>query len=487
MTQSTSEIKQKTISGFFWRFGERICAQVVTFIVNVVLARILMPDHYGIIAIVNVFIAIADSLITGGLGSALIQKKDSDEMDFSTIFCAGLVLAFVLYGILFFSCPLISKLYKNDLLTSVLRVMGIRLFISSINSVQQAYVARKMIFKKFFFATIIGTIISAIVGIVMALKGFGVWALVAQQLVNPIIDTIVLFITVEWRPKFEFSFERFKSLFSFGWKIMGANLSGTFFSRLKNLIIGAKYTSSDLAFYNRGESLPVLVTSNITATLESVLFPAISKFQDEKEKLKASVRRSMAVGSYVLLPLLFGLAATADKIVLILFSEKWKEAIPFVQIICFQEMTELLTSINLQAIKAVGRSDIVLKLKFIKKPVYLLIIIACVQISPLFMSVGAAIYGIIAFFINSFPNKKILSYSFFEQLNDIKESFFLSLIMGVGVYFFGKIKINIYISLFLQICLGVGIYIFLSWIFKNESFGYLLKFVKDRKRNSNNN
>lgn len=278
MADKASEIKTKTISGFFWRLSERICAQVVTFVVTVVLARILLPEDYGTIALVNVFIAIIDSLITGGLSSSLIQKEDADSLDFSSMFYSSLLMALVLYIALFAFSPLIAKLYKNDDFVLIFRVMGIKFFITAINSVQQAYVARKMIFKKFFFATIIGTVISAIVGIAMALKGFGVWALVAQQIVNPAIDTVVLFIAVEWRPKLEFFFMRFKILFSYGWKIMGASLSGTFFGKLKNLIIGAKYTSSDLAYYNRGESLPILVTNNITATLESVLFPAISKF-----------------------------------------------------------------------------------------------------------------------------------------------------------------------------------------------------------------
>lgn len=478
MTKDAQEIKLKTISGFFWRFGERICAQLVTFVVSVVLARILMPEDYGIIAIVSVFIAIADVFITSGLGTSLIQKKDADELDFSTALCAGFVIATVMYLLLFLSCPLIAKLYKNNLLIPVLRVMGLRFFISSINSVQQAFIARNMMFKNFFFATIIGTIVSAIIGIIMALKGFGVWALVVQQLVNPIIDTVVLLITVEWKSKIEFSYNRFKYIFSYGWKILGANLSGTFFSKLKSLIIGVKYTPSDLAYYNRGESLPVLVTSNITATLESVLFPAISKFQDDKEQLKKSVRRSMSLGSYVLLPLLFGLAATADKIVPILFSDKWIASIPFVRIICFQEITELLNSINLQAIKATGRSDILLKLEFIKKPIYLIIIFITIQYSPLLMAFGTAIYGFIAFFINSFPNKKILHYSFFEQIQDVKNSFFMSFFMGIAVYFSGNILKNQYLSLILQVILGTIIYILLSLIFKNENFFYLRRLLK---------
>lgn len=473
MKDSVSEIKQKTVSGFFWRLGERLCAQVVTFSVTVVLARILVPEEYGLVAIVNVFIAIADVLITGGLSTSLIQKKEADETDFSTIFYASLVLALILYVILFVAAPLISKLYKNDLLISVLRIMGIKFFISAVNSVQQAYVARKMIFKKFFFATIIGTIVSAVVGITLALQGAGVWALVAQSLVNPFIDTIILFITVKWYPHFLFSIERLKGLFGYGWKVMCANLSGTIFGKLKSLIIGARYSPSDLAYYNRGESLPVLVTSNITATLESVLFPAIAKFQDDKEKLKASVRRSMSLGSYILMPLLFGLAAVADKLVILLFTDKWKLAIPFVQIICMNELTELLNSVNLQAIKAVGRSDVLLLLEFIKKPIFLLIVFMTARISPVCMAIGGAVYGLIALFINSFPNKKFLNYSFWEQICDVRSSFVMSLLMGCSVWLLGKINLQDWLVLIMQIVAGVLLYGLLSLIFKNKDFLYL--------------
>nr|MCR4900394.1 oligosaccharide flippase family protein [Treponema sp.] len=222
MQNSTSHesLKNITVSGFFWRMLERICAQAVTFIVTVVLARLLMPEEFGLIAIVNVFVAVVDVLITSGFSIALIQKKEADELDFSTAFYASLVLAAVLYAIFFFCAPWIAGLYKNQLLISLIRVMGIKFFISAVNCVQQAYVSRLMIFRKFFFATFFGTFVSGIVGIALAFKGAGVWALVAQLLTNPFIDTIILFITVSWRPRLCFSFDRLKALFNYGWKIM---------------------------------------------------------------------------------------------------------------------------------------------------------------------------------------------------------------------------------------------------------------------------
>ena len=318
--------------------------------------------------------AVVDILITSGFSIALIQKKEADELDSSTAFYASLVLAAVLYAIFFFTAPWIAGLYKNQLLIPLIRMTGIKFFISAVNSVQQAYVSRQMIFRKFFFATFLGTVVSGVVGIILALNGAGVWALVAQLLTNPFIDTIILLISVKWRPHLCFSFERLKSLFNYGWKIMCSYLAGTFFNRLSNLVIGARYSTTELGYYNQGERLPGLVTGSITSTLESVLFPAISKYQDDRKKMKASVRRSVSLGNYLLMPMLFGLAAVAPRLVILLLGQKWSMAIPYVQIFCIQGITLLLSNINLQVIKACGRSDILLGIEFIKKPVLLVVV-----------------------------------------------------------------------------------------------------------------
>lgn len=480
MSDSQNNLKQKTFSGFIWRLLERICAQAVTFVVTVVLARILMPQEFGIIAIVNVFIAIADILITSVFSVALIQKKEADEVDFSSAFFAGLVLAAFLYAVVFFCAPLISRLYKNELLTAIIRVCGIKFFISAVNSVQQAYVSRRMIFKKFFFATLLGTIVSSAVGIALAVNGAGVWALVAQVLTNPFIDTIILLISVGWRPHFCFSFERLKALFNYGWKIMCSYLAGTLFGRLSSLMIGARYSAEDLAYYNRGESLPCLVTSNISSTLESVLFPAISTLQDDIEKLKAAVRRSVSLANYVLMPMLFGLAAVAPGLVNVLFTQKWAFAIPFVQFFCLQELTRLLSNINLQVIKACGRSDTLLKIEFIKKPVFLLVIIFTVRVSPLCVAIGSAIYAFFAMAVDAFPSKKLINYSLWQQLSDVKNSFFMSAVMGGAVWALGLLNLSAGLVLVLQILAGIIIYVLLSLLFKNQDFYYIKNLIAEK-------
>lgn len=485
MQEEYENLKEKTISGLFWRFGERITAQGISFIVSIVLARILLPEQYGIVAIVTIFINLANVFVTSGLGTSLVQKKEADELDFSTMFWASIGLSLILYLIIFTISPIIAKIYNNELLTTVIRVMGLKIPLAAINSIQQAYVQRKMIFKKFFFSTIIGTIISAFVGILMALKGCGVWALVGQYLTNSVIDTLVLFVTVNWRPHFKFSIKRFKVLFEYGWKIMASSFIGTVFDQLRGLIIGIRYSSSDLAFNNKGEQIPSLLSNNINTTIESVLFSSISKVQDDKEKVKNTIRRLMKVSSFIIMPLLFEISAIADTLITILLTDKWSACVPYLRIVCIQQAFGILGTVNMQAIKAIGKSDITLKLEFIKKPIYLLILLVTMNISPFAMCVGNAFYAIIGLVINSKPNEKYLNYSLREQIADTVIYFIVSLLMEGIVMLVGMLNINIYILLVLQVIFGMMFYVMISVLLKLDSFFYVLDVIKNFLKNNN--
>ena len=478
------EIKKKNsaLTGFVWKFGERITAQVITFVVSIVLARILFPEDYGIVAIVTIFISLANALVNNGFGSSLVQNKESDETDFSTMFWTSVFFSFALYGLLFLLSPLISDLFGNKDLTLVLRIMSLRLPFGAINSIQQAYIQKRMAFKLFFVATLIGTIVSAVVGITMALKGFGVWALVCQYLTNVVIDTIVLMIIIDWHPRFVFSFQRFKVLFSYGWKVMAASFIGTLFNEIKGLIIGIKYSSVDLAFYNRGNQIPSLITTNVESSVESVAFPILSNIHDDRENFKKTIRKMMKICSYVMFPILFGLAAIAHPMVLVLLTEKWKDAIPFVIVISIGLTASVLNVVNMQAIKASGSSDVYLKLEFIKKPIYLLIIIGCMFISPLAVAIGNAIYGFIAIIINSFPNRKIINYKLLEQIKDVSPYFIMSLIMFGVVFPIYFLPLKNWLILIIQIPVGVAVYFGLSALFRPEAFIFCANILR-RKMN----
>lgn len=480
-----SEVKQKAVSGIFWRFAERILAQGVNILVSILLARLLLPEEYGVVAMVLIIINILNVLAVGGLGTSLIQKKDADELDFSTMFYTGIVISVGLYVFVFATAPLFSQIYKQPILTLVLRVIALRLPIASINSIQHAYVSKKLIFKKFFLATLVGTIVSAFVGISMAWKGFGVWALVGQYLTNVTIDTIMLFITLEWRPKLIFSYERMKSLLSYGWKVTATSFIGTVCNQLNGLIIGVKYAAVDLSCSSQGEKIPSFLAKNVESTLDSVLFPVMTMFQNDTKQMKAAVRRSMKTSAYIIMPLMFGLAAVSKSIVLIILSEEWLEAVPYMKIASIQHAFGMLGVVNLQAIKALGRSDISLKLEFMKKPFYFFIIFITMQISPLAMALGTAGYAIIASVINARPNIMLLKYTLKEQLMDISVPFMISCTMYVVVLNIERIGMGSLITLIVQIVVGLVYYIILSKKFDTESFNYIWnivsKFIYKRK------
>lgn len=467
---------KKIVSGMVWRFGEKITAQSVSLIVSIVLARILMPEDYGIVAIVNIFIAIAEIFVTSGLGTALIQKKDATQTDFSTLFWCNIVLSMVLYAIVFVASPLIAYFYDMPQLTPVLRVFAIRLPINAINSIQNAYVSRQMDFKKFFFATIIGTIISAGVGISMAYAGYGVWALVGQILTNTVIDTIVLFITIKWRPTFEFSWDSAKPLISYGWKILATDLIGTIFNQLNSFIIGKKYTSKDLAYYTQGRKFPDIINNNISATLCAVLFPALS-LSTGIEEIKSIRRKCLKMLEYILFPIMFGLFTVADKLILVLLTEKWVFAIPYVRVTCIAAVVGIFGTTLIQEIKAIGRSDVTLKMEFIKKPIFLVIAIVAMQYGVMAIALTMIINEVLAFFFNVYPVRKYIGFDFKMHALDAVPSLLMSTVMCVIVFFVGGLISNNLVCLVTQVILGGIVYIGLSIITKNESYLYLKKII----------
>lgn len=467
------------ITNLIWRFTEKIGAQGITLIVTIVMARLLTPNEYGLVAFLMIFISILNVFVDSGLGNALIQKKKADKKDFSTVFYFNIVICIVLYLCLFFIAPMIGNFYKERILTSAIRVLGLMLIISGIKNIQQAYISREMMFKHFFYATLIGTVISGFVGIIMAYKGFGVWALVAQYLINATVDTFILWLTVKWRPMLYFSFERFKTLFSFGWKLLLSALLDTGYRNLKGLIIGKYYTKADLAYYNNGDKFPQLIVSNVNTSIGSVLFPYMSQEQENKELLKKHMRMAIRISSYIMWPLLIGLAVCGNSIISLLLTDKWLPAVPFLQIACFSYGLWPIHTVNLQAIQAIGRSDLFLKLEILKKIIGLLSIVITMKYGVLALALIGIPTSIISLFINAWPNKKILKYHYIEQIKDIMPSFLLSVFMGCVVYIIEYTNISkTLLLLCLQILVGAIIYILGSILLKYQEFYYILNKIK---------
>jgi len=458
---------------------ERGGTQGIQFIVQIVLARLLLPEDFGVIALITIFMAIAGVFVQSGFSTALIQKKNTDAMDFSSVFYLSLLVAALLYVVLFFTAPFIADFYREPQLLLVVRVLSITLFFGAVNSIQNAVVSRTMEFKRFFFSSLGGIIPSGIVGITMAYMGFGVWALVWQQLTNQLLITLILWFTVKWRPKLIFSMSRLKTLFSFGSKLLFSALLDTTYSNLYGLVIGKTYDSAMLGFYNRGNMFPNIIVTNINGSIGSVMLPALSANQDDKLKVKGMVRRSIVTSSFIIFPMMVGLAVCAGPLVTLILTDKWLPCVPFLQLMCISYAFWPIHTANLQAINALGRSDIYLRLEIIKK---------CIGVTILCITIPFGIYVMVAFqpitsfistIINSFPNRKLLNYSFKEQWRDVMPSLLLSVIMGAIVYAIQFMGWNAGVTLFVQVLVGPVIYVGLAYLFKLECFTYMLDTLQD--------
>ena len=474
------------ISNIFWKFAERILAQLVSLIVSIILARLLLPDDFGAVAMVMVFITIADVLVTSGIPAALIQKKDADELDFSSVFHFNIWFSIILYVLIFASAGLVADFYENDILEPVLRVLGLRIIIAGINSVQHSYVSRHMLFKKYFWSTLFGTLISGIIGIIMAYTDFGVWALVAQYMVNTTVDTIVLFITVDWRPKLIFSFTRVKQLFSFGWKILFEGVCNTIHGQLVNLIIGKVYTSGDLAYYTRGQQFPSLIVTNITSSIGAVLFPAMANEQDDKQVVLELLRKSVRVSSYVVYPMLVGLAVVAKPFICVILTDKWIDTVPYLVLFCVLNLPVVGMIPRHQALNGTGRSDVFMYEHIIARVVAIVILLLTYKISILAILIGSSSSTIIMTLIIAYTSKRFNGYKYREQLTDILPTTIGCILMGIPVYFLSYLPLSNIIILIFQLLLGMTIYIGYSLLFKLEEYSicrnYILFFLKKIKK-----
>jgi len=470
--------KSSIFSNLLWRFAERCGAQLVAFIVSIVLARILSPEVYGTVALITVFTTILQVFVDSGLGNALIQKKDADSLDFSTVFYANVIFCGILYILLFLCAPLIADFYGDPFLTPLVRVLGITVIVSGVKNIQQAYVSRNMLFKKFFFSTLGGTIAAAAAGIAMAVSGYGVWALVAQQVINVTVDTAILWVTVRWRPQWRFSVRRLKSLFSYGWKLLASALLDIGYNNIRQLLIGRMYSSADLAYYNRGRQFPNFVVANINNAIDSVLFPVMSGIQDSSGSVKRMTQKSIKVSVYIMAPFMVGLAVTADSIVRLILTEKWVACVPYLRIFCITFMFWPVHTANLNAIKAMGRSDLFLKLEVMKKGVGMLLLLSTMRFGVMAMAYSLLVSSVMSQIINSWPNKKLLGYGYLEQLKDILPSMLLAGGMGVSVWCVSLADLPVLPEFIIQTAVGITTYLAGSVVFRIDSFIYMKDILK---------
>lgn len=481
------DLKSKAINSFIWKFLERFCAKIVSLIVSIILARLLFPEDYSVISIVFIFIEFADVFINGGLNMSLIHKKDSDEEDYSTVLITNVGIATIFYIALFFCAPLIANIYDNQLLIPLLRVMGLLFYINAFKSVICAYVSNNLDFKKFFFATIVGTVISGIIGIVLAMQGFGAWALVAQQLSNSFIDTILLFFTNKLRIKFVYSFTKLKGHFRFGWKLFISSLISTAFIESRPLIVGIKFTPTDLAFYNKGHTYPSIINSTIGSTLSGVMFPTLSKLNKNVNAVLAATRRFVKTATFIIFPTMLGFAVVSHNLVELLLTSKWLDIVPYMQIFCFTYMFNLIQVGGGQSINAMGRTDVTLIKEIVTKSLFFIIIVLFVFISPspIIFAISNVACTVVSMSICVIANKKVLGYNYRYQLLDISINLIASIIMATIVYFVGILRMNTMLLLIIQVLVGIIAYVLINLLFKNSNLTYFyntLKSILKRKK-----
>jgi O-antigen/teichoic acid export membrane protein len=389
-------------------------------------------------------------------------------------------LALILYLILFFSSDLIASIYDNSSIAVYLRVIGLMLFLTPFNSVQLGFVYNNMLFKRLLISTLVASIISGAVGIVMAKIGFGAWALVAQTILNSMVSVIMLLILVKWKPRKQFSFNKLKYHFSYGWKLLLSSVLDTLYNEMRSLVIGKRYTVDDLSFYNRGDSYPKTVMTSLNNAVQTVMFPVLSAEQDDLESLKSVMKKTVALSSFIIFPIMAGFAATAESFVRLVLTDKWLPCVPYLQLACLIYAIQPINSCNLQAIKAIGRSDIFLILEVIKKLIGFLLLFLSVIIfkTPMGIAITASIYAPIQLIINVYPNRKLIHYSFLEQLKDIAVPLCMSITMFVIVYLLNTINVALILKIAIQIVAGIVVYVFLSWIFKIPAMYLLISKIK---------
>ncbi len=474
--------RSKVFSGVVWTVLERFSASGVSFVVSIVLARVLMPDDYGLVAMVMIFITLADVFINSGFNTALIQKKDADELDFSTVFWCSMAVSIVIYAILFLSAPLIGDFYGQAALVMLLRVFALRVPLAVPNSIQHAYVSRNMIFKKFFFSTLLSTLASGGVGIGMALAGFGPYALIGQYFTKTVFDTAVLAFIVDWRPRLMFSWKRARGLMAYGSAVLLADLSGQFFDQLRGLIIGRFYTSADLAYYNRGQQFPQFASGNVSAAVMTVLFPAMANESDDMARVRAMTRRAMKVMAFVFLPLMVGLACVAGPLVDVLLTSKWEGCVFFLQVLSISNALGVCSSVSLQSLKAIGKGGVLVKLEFVKKPVYVLLLVAGVMISVEAVAVTMLLYGLYGAIVNMRELSRHTGYRVADQARDVVPEASMALAMGAAVYAMNLLPIPSLAKLLAQTTVGVAVCVAIARCTHMESWEYAVGILAKRRR-----
>lgn len=450
-------LRDQTISGVGWSFGGSVVSYGITFLVGIILARLLSPTEYGLIGIVMVFVTVFDGIIDSGFSNALIRKKDATDIDNNTMFFTNLVISVFLFFVMYLGAPAIAHFFKNDELIPITRVMSFYLIINAFCIIQRTLLTKEINFKTQTKCNVISSIISGIIGVVMAFGSLGVWALVGQQLSRIFFNTLTLWIYRSWKPRFVFSWTSFRDLFGFGWKIMVSGIINSIWGQIYQIVIGRCYSTETLGQYTKAREYVDLVSKNITTVVQRVSYPTLSKIQDERERLRNGYRRIIKVTVLVVFVLISLMAGCSKQLILVLIGEQWLDCVPMMQIVCFSMALYPLHSINLNMLQVQGRSDLFLKLEIVKKVIGVLPVLAGIFFNIYWMLiVGFFTGGCIDFWLNSYYSGKFIGYSTKDQLKDIAPSLGVAFAVALPVYGLSFLSLNEFILLPIQLLVGAG-------------------------------
>lgn len=463
-------LKQKAVSGVAWTSVERFTTQIIQFIIGIAIARILAPQDYGIIGMTTIFFAVAATFIDSGFGSALIQKKDRNEKDYSTCFYFNVLVGISIYTVLWLASPAIAKFYRTPVLCDVTRVLGLTMLINSLSISQTAKMTAEMRFREMAIITIVTQTVTGLIGLYLAYIGWGVWALVFQQLTSCVARLVMMEIFLKWYPRFVFSSSSFKHMFSYGSKILCSGLINTIYDNLYTLVIGRTFSAKEVGYYNRGNQFAILPTNTILSIFMKVAFPLMSEVQDDMEKLKNAYKKFLRIPLFVLYPILFGLIALAKPMILVLLGEKWLPAVPLLQVLCIGSFFDPLTHINLNILYVKGRTDLVLKLELIKKPIAFILLFSMIPLGLWWLCFGRAIYGFIAYCFNCYYTGKFINFGFWKQMYYNVPVLLKSGIMGALCYTCLYLFESPLAQLLVGIAIGIISYFLMVIITKDETF-----------------
>lgn len=462
-------LKKQAFVGVGWNAIGSYSTQGVNFILQIILARLLSPSDYGIIAMMAIFLQVAAVFVDSGFGKALVQKKDCEEKDYSTVFYYNLAVSIAIYIILFAISPFVARFYDIPILTDVMRVASLVVIINALSIVQRTKLEKNIDFKSRSIVSFASSLLSGVAGIVMAYYGLGVWALCGQSILNSLFQLVFFYFFVRWCPSLVFSKDSFHEMFSFGSKLLITNIINVIYSNLYTIVIGKRFNSRDLGFYSRADQFAIFPSTNICAIISGVAFPTLSKIQDDDDKLRFAYRKIIRYSSFIIFPLMVGLAAVADPFIRTLLGEKWANTIPYLQVLCFALMWDHLSTLNLNLLFVKGKTNLVLKLEIIKKSIAFIILLASIPFGIITMCWGRVLYGVVAFYINTSYTKKLIGLSFIQQVMDFMPFLVIAFGMGLLVYLTCSFLLaNPILLLFISILLGAIIYLGCSWLFVSD-------------------